>query len=282
MIDLHLHTTASDGTLSPAALVVRAAQSGLTTISVTDHDTTAGLAEARAASTQLGLSFVDGIEITAVHAQRDVHVLGYFFNPGVPSLQEFMRRQRADRVRRVQEMRDRLEALGYRIDITPLLHAASAEEGRSVGRPLLADALVGGGYASDRQDAFERLLGRGHSAYVARSGPPPAEVISAIRGAGGIASLAHPGLLGMDELIPDLAYSGLAALEATHSDHNAETERHYRGLAARLGLAVTGGSDFHGDSGHRTSRLGAITLPAEDFARLEWLARSAGSSARAT
>lgn len=279
MIDLHLHTTASDGTLSPAALVARAAQSGLTIISVTDHDTTAGLAEARAAATEQGLSFVDGIEITAVHAQRDVHILGYFLNPGVPSLQEFLRRQRADRVRRVQEMRDRLEALGYRIDITPLLHAASAEEGRSVGRPQLADALVGAGYASDRQDAFDRLLGRGRSAYVARSGPPPAEAISVIRGAGGLASLAHPALLGMDERIPDLAYSGLAALEVTHSDHDAVAELHYRDLAARLGLAVTGGSDFHGDSGHRTPRLGVVTLPAGDFARLQLLARSAGSSA---
>jgi predicted metal-dependent phosphoesterase TrpH len=278
VIDLHLHTTASDGTLLPAALVARAAQSGLTTISVTDHDTTAGLDEARAAATQRGLSFVDGIEITAVQTDCDVHVLGYFFNPRAPSLQEFVRRQRAARVRRVQEMRDRLEALGYTIDIAPLLHAASAE-GRSLGRPQLADALVGSGYALNRQEAFERLLGRGRAAYVARSGPAPAEVISVIRGAGGIASLAHPALLGMDELIPDLARSGLAALEARHSDQDAEAELHYRGLAARLGLAVTGGSDFHGDSGHRTPRLGAVTLPAEDFVRLEVLARSTGSSA---
>ncbi|MCA1649187.1 MAG: PHP domain-containing protein, partial [Acidobacteria bacterium] len=204
MIDLHLHTTASDGTLSPAALVARAAQSGLTTISVTDHDTTAGLAEARAAAAQRDLSLVDGIEITAAHAHRDVHVLGYFFSPGAASLQEFVRRQRADRVRRVLEMRDRLEALGYRIDIAPLLDAASAD-GRSLGRPQLADALVTGGYASDRQDAFDRLLGRGRAAYVARTGPAPAEAISVIRGAGGIASLAHPALLGMDELIRELA-----------------------------------------------------------------------------
>lgn len=275
MIDLHLHTTASDGTLAPDALVARARAAGLTTISVTDHDTTAALAEARASAAARGLAFVPGIEVTAVETGRDVHVLGYFIDPDSATLAAFLRAQRADRLRRVREMCDRLRALGCPIDGDALLAGASAQTGRAIGRPAIADALVAAGHARTRDDAFDRLLGHGRPAFVPRAGVGAAEVVRLIHGAGGIASLAHPGLLGMDAIVPALAAAGLDALEARHSDHPPEMEAHYRALAARHGLAVSGGSDFHGDFVHGDVTLGSVTLPAADFAALK--ARAGGA-----
>ena len=267
MIDLHVHTTASDGRLSPEAVVARAHAAGITVLSVTDHDTTAGLAMARAAARDVGVMLVNGIEISAVDADRDVHVLGYFIDPEDGELSDFLASQRTDRVRRVHDIVARLAVLGCPLDAAPLF--ASAEAGRSIGRPHIADALVAAGHATDRNDAFDRLLGAGRRAFVPRRGRSAAEVVAVIREAGGIASLAHPGVTRRDELIPSLAAAGLGALEARHGDHDAAAEAHYRALATRYGLAVTGGSDFHGDDDHHTGTLGSITLPAEDFAAFQ-------------
>lgn len=242
-------------------------------MSVTDHDTVAGLAEARAAAHERGLTFVDGIEITAVEAARDVHLLGYFFDPGHEELARFLEAQRADRVRRVVEIAGRLAALGMPIEIETLRRQAAERPGTSVGRPAIADALVAAGHARDRNDAFDRLIGAECPAYVPRQGASPEAVMALIRRAGGVSSLAHPGLLRNDALIPRLAAAGLPALEARYSDHDADTERHYRGLAAALGLVVTGGSDFHGDSAHHPAALGEVTLPVADFERLRALVR---------
>jgi 3',5'-nucleoside bisphosphate phosphatase len=270
LIDLHLHTTASDGSLSPADLVARVAASGITVLSVTDHDTTGGLTEARAAATARGLTFVNGIEVTAVEGGRDVHVLGYFIDPAHAELRDFLVAQRDDRVRRIEEMTARLADLGYTIDPAPLLARAGGRDGRSVGRPHVADALIAAGHARDRNDAFDRLIGAGAPAFVSRRGPDASDVVAVIHAAGGLASMAHPGLTKRDDLIPRLVSSGLDALETRHSDHDAVSEAHYRALAATHGLASTGGSDFHGDeSGHHRCGLGIVTLSQEDFAALQ-------------
>lgn len=265
MIDLHLHTTASDGFLAPRMLISRAADSGLRTISVTDHDTCAGYGEADDAARRCGLRLICGVEITAVEDGRDLHMLAYFVDPGSRTLTEFLESQRAQRLERVRQIGDRLAALGYVIDCEKL----AAGSGRSIGRPQIADALVRAGEACDRDDAFERLLGAGRPAFVPRRGPAPEAVLAVVREAGGLVSMAHPGLTAMDHLIPRLAAAGLQALEVRHSDHDRATEDRYRQLAAEHGLAVSGGSDFHGDVGHRAGSLGRITLSAEDFAALE-------------
>lgn len=269
MIDLHLHTTASDGTLAPAALVARAAAAGLRVIAVTDHDTLDGLPEARGAAAAHGLRVIDGVEITAVEEQRDVHMLAYFVDPSDAALLAFLSAQRTDRLRRVREIAGRLAALGFPIDVESLLASAAETPGRSIGRPQIASALVAAGHARDRDDAFDRLLGNDCPAYVPRRGASPDEVIAIVRDAGGLVSMAHPGLTKKDHLIPRLAAAGLTALEVRHSDHDAATEQRYRTLAAQHGLAVSGGSDFHGDSGRRAAMLGAVTLPAEDFVLFE-------------
>src|SRR3954471_3637717 len=267
LIDLHLHTTASDGTLSPSELVSKARAAGLSIFSITDHDTTAGLPEARSAAGRVGLELIDGIEISAVADGRDVHVLGYFIDPESPPLRAFLDRQREDRLRRVREMGARLAALGAPIDIEPIL--ADAACGRSVGRPQIALALVQQGHVTTRDEAFDRYLEFGGPAFVPRCGASPAAVVDTIHEAGGIASLAHPALMKRDALIAPLAAAGLDALEARHSDHDAQAEAKYRAMARELGLLVTGGSDFHGDSGHRISKLGLVTLPDDDWQALK-------------
>jgi 3',5'-nucleoside bisphosphate phosphatase len=212
-----------------------------------------------------GVELVAGIEISAVADGRDVHLLGYFIDTACLSLREFLARQQAERRRRIHEMGDRLAALGQPIDVAPIIEASS--RGRSVGRPHIAAALVDAGYVRTRDEAFDRFLRSGAPAFVARRGASPEEAVGVIHACGGLASLAHPGLSRRDALIAPLAAAGLDAIEARHSDHDAATEVHYRGLAAALGLLVTGGSDFHG-TGHRAPSLGVVTLPPEDFAPL--------------
>lgn len=249
-------------------LVARAWKAGIRTLSVTDHDTVAAVRETAAVASTHGMAFVPGIEITAVQDQRDVHVLGYFIDPSSRRLNEFLEEQRADRVRRVKAMVGRLAELGKPVDVGALTGALPGYPGHLVGRPMVAWALVRAGHVADVQQAFDELIGESQAAYVPRRGVGPAEVIGLIGQAGGIASLAHPGVLGRDDLIPGLAAQGLAAVEAYHTDHDARMTEHYLLLAGAHGLAVSGGSDYHGDAQYRKAGLGRITLPAERFAEL--------------
>ena len=250
----------------------KARAAGLSIISITDHDTTAGVEAARDAARSAGLELIPGIEVTAVDEGRDTHLLGYFIETASAPLQTFLEHQRADRLRRVAEIGDRLSALGCPIDAGAILE--DARRGRSVGRPQIAGELVKAGHVRTHDEAFERFLKAGGPAYVARVGAPPAEVIRLIHEAGGVASLAHPGVNGRDHIIPGLAAAALDAIEARHADHDADTETRYRQLAASLGLAVSGGSDFHGETAsHRLGTLGVVTLPADDLERLRRAAR---------
>ena len=216
-----------------------------------------------------------GIEISAVADGRDVHVLGYFIDSACAALREFLASQRQERQRRVREMADRLAALGCPVDVSTILEDGSA--GRSVGRPQIAEAMMAAGYVRTRDEAFDRFLEFGGPAFVARRGATPDAVVAIIHRCGGLASLAHPGVTRRDALIATLAAAGLDALEARHADHDAATEAHYRAQAAAFDLLVSGGSDFHGDTGHRIPQLGCVTLPAEDFERLRRAAARGGA-----
>jgi predicted metal-dependent phosphoesterase TrpH len=268
MIDLHLHTTASDGRLSPQDLVREAHQAGLTTISVTDHDTTAGIAAAVAEARAHGLACIPGIEITALHQGRDVHMLAYFFDPESEELGGFLKRQREDRRRRLFEMAGALDRLGVPVDPGPLREAATPGSGRAPGRPLLAAALVRAGHVATIAEAFDKFLAEGRPAYAPRQGASPAEVIALVTRARGLTSLAHPGKLRLDSLIPELAAQGLPAIEVHHSDHTPVDTARYRELADRFELLVTGGSDYHGPGSGRSAGFGRLHLPAEEYARL--------------
>jgi predicted metal-dependent phosphoesterase TrpH len=265
VIDLHLHTTASDGTCSPESLVERAWQVGIRTMSVTDHDTMAGVAPATAAAATYGMTVIPGIEITAVQDGRDVHVLAYFLAEDAPGLQEMLAQQRRNRKERAAEIADRLAALGAPIDIAPLLESANRTGGKALARPQIARALVAAGHVASVAEAFDVYLSETRPAYVPHRGASPADVVELVIAAGGVASLAHPGQLNKDALIPSLVEAGLGAIEAYHSSHDAETQSHYLTLAARHGVGVTGGSDFHGEAARRAEFFGVTQLPQEHF-----------------
>jgi hypothetical protein len=270
-----MHTTASDGRLTPVELVARAAAAGLTTISVTDHDTVAAIAEVTEAATAVNIQVVPGIEITAVDEGRDVHMLGYFFDPLSTTLATVLDHQRALRVARVREIGARLAALGMPIDVESVLLAAAARPGSSVGRPQVARALVQAGYVTSVQEAFDKWLAGGRPAFMPRTGPSPAAIVDTIHDAGGVASMAHPAVTKRDELIAPLVTDGLDAIEVYHSDHSPEDQQRYTAMARRLGVLESGGSDFHGDdptynpSRARRSMLGMVVLPPRAFAALQ-------------
>lgn len=236
-------------------------------MAVTDHDTTAGLDEARAHAAIAGIELITGIELTSVHAGRDVHLLGYFFNPGDGHLAALLEAQRALRVARLREIGARLAQLGAPIDVERVMDEGG-RPGGSVGRPLLARELVAQGHVATVQEAFDRHLGAGCPAFVPREGRGPAELVRAVHAAGGVASFAHPAVTKLDALIEPLVAEGLDAIEVYHSDHAPEAQQAFLELAKRLGVLVTGGSDFHGD-GERRNMLGRVSLPAEDFEALK-------------
>ena len=275
MIDLHTHSTASDGRYTPRELVARAAAAGVTTLALTDHDTVAGCAEAAEACALSGLRFVSGIEMTAVLADADVHVLGYFIESRSAALLGFLAEQRRRRLHRVREMVSRLGHYGIGLDAEAILRPGLDDASLAAGRPWIARALVDGGYVASTDEAFDRWLARGRPAFVPRIGPTPAETFAQIHEAGGVASLAHPGLTGIDEWIPEFVDAGLEAIEAYHSQHDPDVAAHYVRLAGHLHVLVTGGSDFHGDPTHGPRAPGQVVLPAADFSRL--VARVRGS-----
>jgi 3',5'-nucleoside bisphosphate phosphatase len=269
MIDLHTHTTASDGRCSPAELVARAAAAGVGVLSVTDHDTVAGCDAAREACDTAGIEFVAGIEITAIREGVDVHVLGYFVDPESADLLAFLAEQRTRRLDRAREIVARLATLGMPLDADAILQPGIDNAGVSIGRPWIARALMASGHVATVGEAFERWLSRGRPAFVPRAAAAPEEVVARIHAARGLASMAHPGVIQHDEWIASFAAAGLDALEAYHSDHDAITTARYVALARRLHLDVTGGSDFHADDAHGPTAPGAVSLPREEFERLK-------------
>jgi 3',5'-nucleoside bisphosphate phosphatase len=268
VIDLHTHTTASDGRCTSAELISRAASAGVRVLSVTDHDTVAGAEAAAAACATAGIEFVSGIEISAMCANLDVHVLGYFFDCGTEALEPFLAQQRLARINRVYKIVERLRGLGMPLDADAVLRPGLTDRNKAAGRPWIARALVEAGYVKTTRDAFDKWLATDRPAFIPRPRISPEDVIGRIHDAGGIASLAHPGLLGHDEWIPRFCDAGLDAVEAYHSDHDAETTLRYVDLAARLDLVVSGGSDYHADDSHGGMNIGGVNLPPAEFDRL--------------
>ena len=265
MIDLHTHTTASDGRCTPEELVARAAAAGVHVLAVTDHDTIAGCAPAAQACARAKITFVPGIEVTAVVDEADVHVLGYFVKTSSPALLSFLADQRQRRVARVREMIARLAAHGIALDADAILAPSVTDSSKSAGRPWIARALVDAGHVPNIAEAFNRWLSRGRPGFIPRTGASPEEVFAHIHAAGGIASLAHPVLVKHDEWLPRYAQIGLDALEVYHSDHDELTTAHYLGIAKTLRLGVSGGSDYHADDAHGGGGPGRVSLPQKHY-----------------
>lgn len=268
MIDLHVHSTASDGTLAPEALASRLARDGVTTFSLCDHDTTAGIAAAAAGARAAGMGFLAGIEITAIEDGKDVHVLGYGIDPASAPLAAFLAEQRGYRRARIAAIEERLAALGVPVTLDAYGRGASSDDERAIGRPVVARALVAAGHVASISEAFDKYLTPGQPAFVPRTGAPVPEVVAMIARAGGIASLAHPGQTKRDDAIGRWVDAGLPAIEVWHSHHDDAAVARYTAIAARHGLLMTGGSDFHGDDGSRVYRVGQVGATPEAFARL--------------
>ncbi len=258
-VDLHTHSNASDGTDSPAALVAGAAEAGLAAIALTDHDTVAGLDEAAAAAGELGVGFVRGCELAVSSPYGEMHLLGLWLPERPTGLAAALARIREARDARNREMVERFRRAGYAVSYGELLETAAGE---SVGRPHMARLLVRKGICASTREAFARFLGDDRSMYVPRLRASPGEGLALLQREGATTVLAHPMLLrapfpALEAMVERLAGMGLDGLEVWHSEHDAAAVRKAAGLAERHGLAISGGSDYHGNARDEV-RLGRV------------------------
>ncbi|MBI3970132.1 MAG: PHP domain-containing protein [Chloroflexi bacterium] len=246
-VDLHLHTTASDGVLSPSELVALAVERGLVAIALTDHDSTGGIGEAIDAARGSGLEVIPSVEINTDVPAGEAHILGYYLDHADPFLQATLAHRRADRVARGYAIVEKLRGLGIDINWDRVQEIAGAEEGGAVGRPHVARALEEAGYVASVQEAFEKFIGRDGPAYVPYRKFAPEEAVALIRRAGGVPVLAHPTSLPDWEVrLPSLIEAGLLGLECYYGTYTPEVVQPLVDQAAAAGLVATGGSDFHG------------------------------------
>lgn len=255
-VDLHSHSTASDGSRSPRAVVAAARAAGLSAIALTDHDTMAGVDEATDAGRQLGVRVVPGVELSAIDGDREVHVLGLHIERAA-ALETMLREFRESRHVRAEQIVAKLNALAIPITFDAVLAQAA---GGAIGRPHIARALIAEGWARDSRDAFDRYLGAGKPAYVPKQRLSVAEAIALIHTGSGIAVLAHPGGEGRRELVERFVALGLDGLEVRHPGHSAEDVARLGALVDFFRLVPSGGSDWHGAAeGSRT--LGVMRVP---------------------
>ncbi|MBA3854750.1 MAG: hypothetical protein C0503_10050 [Gemmatimonas sp.] len=255
-VDLHAHSTASDGSLPPAAAVQAAHAAGLVAFALTDHDTLAGIAEAQRTADALGLRLIPGVELSVHQGSDEVHLLGLHIRD-VDALQDRLEAFRGYRRRRAEQMVEKLNSAAIPVTFDAVLEQAA---GGAIGRPHVARALVAGGWVKDLREAFDRWLGAGKPAYVDKERLDIADGIAMIHDAGGIAVYAHPGSDGRRETIEPLVAAGLDGIEVRHPSHSREDELRLASLAAFFGLVVSGGSDWHGAmQGGRV--LGSMQVP---------------------
>ncbi|MBA4180448.1 MAG: hypothetical protein C0506_07660 [Anaerolinea sp.] len=265
--DFHLHSTASDGVQTPTWVMETAAARGVRVLSLADHDTTEGLAEAKAAAGRLGLRLIPGMELSTVYQGADVHLLGYGFDAGNKELQEKLAWLREGRLERTQKIVSILESLGAPVSLHRVYEIAGEA---TVGRPHVARALVEAGHVADVQEAFDRFLGNGGPADVDRVKFDPEETIRLIHDTGGIAVCAHPIFIGPNypAVITRFAEWGLDGIETYYKHYDAATVQAHHALGERLGLICSGGSDYHGLGNPDDREIGDFGFPderVEDF-----------------
>lgn len=245
-VELHCHSTASDGELPPRELVDRAVALGITTLALTDHDTVGGIAELMEAARETSLHIVPGVELSCHHEGKEVHLLGYFFEYRDPDFLDLLSRMQEERRGRVHKILAKLEAMGVKLAYEDV-QAQSA--GGALGRPHVAKALVAKGVVSSMDLAFDLYLGNRAPAYVGRSLLSLADGIEALRRAGGCSVLAHPGLLNDWAMVERIMHMPISGVEVWHPSHNKASRKRAKKLGGRYGKVLSGGSDFHRPSG---------------------------------
>ncbi len=267
LADLHTHSNASDGALSPAELVRSAADADLAAVAITDHDTMEGVAEALQAGDEVGIEVIPGIEISTIGPGGvEVHVLGYFLDRQYPPLDELLRKLRESRFDRGRKMVEALNNIGVKVGLDRVVEIA---QGGAIGRPHVARAILEVGAASTIDSAFGKYLVEGAPAFVPRFKVEPAEGVRIIREAGGIACCAHVAKLNRDDLLLELAREGMMGIEVYHPDHPSVGVRYYEKFAAEQGLIATGGSDAHCFPGGKTTTVGCVTVGYEVVGQLK-------------
>lgn len=266
-IDLHTHSTASDGQLRPSEVVRFARQLGLTTLALTDHDTTDGVTEAQRAGADLGMEVIAGIEINSEGEHGDAHILGYFVDPSEPRLQEQLEAIRDARVGRAKGMLKKLAEMGMPLEWNHVM--AMAGDAVSIARPHVARAMVQAGYVASTQEAFDKYISNDGPAYVNRLRLTMSEAIGLIHGAGGVAVIGHPAHSKLVHLIPLLVQAGLDGVEVYYPFHTPEQQAELLEMAARYNLVVTGGSDFHTLADPSHAMLGSVEVPVDVVDRLK-------------
>jgi len=265
--DLHVHTTASDGALTPTQVVRLAADVGLAAIGITDHDTVAGIDEALEAGKSAGVVVVPGVEISAIHGHNtEVHILGYYIDHRNRTLIDQLDVLRNARALRGRKMVERLNAVGIPVSFERVSEIA---QGGAIGRPHVARALVEIGAASTIDAAFGRYLQEGAPGYVERYKVSLLEAVAMVLRAGGVACCAHVAKLNRDELLVELMREGMRAIEVRHPDHSPAGTKYYEQFAAKHNLIPTGGSDAHCIEGGKTTTVGGITVPFDIVERLQ-------------
>ncbi len=261
MIDLHVHSTASDGEFAPADVVRHAAAAGVTILALTDHDTLSGVAAAAEAGAASGVRVIPGCEFSVAVPWGEMHLLGYFLNPEDEGLASFLEAQRGGRLKRANEIVDRLRRLGRTLTIDDVLAEST---GDAVGRPHVARALKRRGDVGSVQHAFVRYIGYGRPAFVPKDLPSVEAVTSAIRAAGGVSSAAHLGVRATPAGLENLKAQGLDGVEVLHPAHDELTKRRIESMAVELSLLMTGGSDWHGPQEEPDrAPLGSMAVPQE-------------------
>ncbi len=261
-VDLHTHTTCSDGRLSPAELVRKAAAAGLAGLAVTDHDSVSGLTEAAREADASRIDLIPGVELSVTVGKTSVHMLGYYFNPDSEALQARLAAFRESRLNRGARMVERLNRLGVGVRLEDVLQKAA---GGAVGRPHVAAALVAGGFAETTAEAFERYLSDDGPAYVPHPVFEASEALRLLHAAGGIGVLAHPGTFVTDETLRRLIDAGLDGIEVVHPAHTPSLSAYFRSVARRFALVQTGGSDYHGYRPYDEEHFGRYTVPYENL-----------------
>jgi predicted metal-dependent phosphoesterase TrpH len=262
--DLHVHSTASDGSLSAVELVAMAAEARVEVLAVCDHDSVESVLPAATAASAAGITLIPAVELSASRERGDLHILAYFVDPLDPTLLANLGDLRDSRLRRAERMVSSLRSAGYDISLEQVL---AISDGGAVGRSHVARALVDAGHAADVSEAFKRFIGRERPFYVAKDGPGPAEVVRTVVACGAVPVLAHPGISHADDEIPGLIEAGLRGIEAYHADHDLRQRRRYATMAGSLGLLVTGGSDYHGPDAPNPA-LGSVDVPRKDVEAL--------------
>ena len=264
LVDLHMHSTYSDGQLEPAALIDLAVRKGLAAVALADHDCLDGVPEYEEAAEIVGLETVSALELSCIHRGRDLHILGYGVDVEDAPLREMLRRFCETRENRGLKIVEKLGAMGIELDAQEILDTSGAG---ALGRPHIAEALIKGGYARDFNEVFRKYIGEDCPAYVEKYKMSPADAVSCIHDAGGLAFVAHPGFYLEDmEGFNELLEEDFNGIEVYHSQHTPETAARLAEIAEDRGLLKSGGSDFHGFAGRDS--LGEPHVPYEFFSRI--------------